>query len=226
MKIVLIGYGKMGFMVEQAAMRRGHEVVAICGSSHERSSGRGISEKLVAEADVCIDFSHPDIVIKHIEILTALKKTMVIGTTGWDAHLPSVSESVAKAQIGLIHGPNFSLGVNLFYRIVANAAALLRDYDAGIMEEHHRHKADSPSGTARQLAHLLQKPVEDVGSVRYGSVPGTHRVLFDSPVDSIVLEHIARNREGFANGAISAAEWIHGKTGVYTVDDMITGALL
>ncbi|MDP1836255.1 MAG: dihydrodipicolinate reductase C-terminal domain-containing protein [Chlamydiales bacterium] len=226
MKIVLIGYGKMGRMVEQAATQRGHEIIAICGSRHECSNGRDISEKLVAEADVCIDFSHPDIVIKHIEILTALKKTIVIGTTGWDAHLPSVSDSVAKAGVGLIHGPNFSLGVNLFYRIVANASTLLRDYDVGIMEEHHRHKADSPSGTARHIAHILQKPIDGIASARYGSVPGTHRVLFDSPVDSIVLEHTARNREGFANGAISAAEWIHGKIGVYTVDDMITDALL
>lgn len=226
MKIVLIGYGKMGCMVEQAAMRRGHDIIGICGSSHERSSGRGVSEKLVAEADICIDFSHPDVVLNHIKILMALKKTMVIGTTGWDAHLPWVNDSIAKADVGLIHGPNFSVGVNLFYRIVANASALLRDYDVGIIEEHHRHKADSPSGTARQLASLLQKPIEDIASVRYGSVPGTHRVLFDSPVDSILLEHTARNREGFADGALAAAEWIHGKKGVYSIDDMITDALL
>lgn len=153
----------------------------------------------------------------------------MIGTTGWEEHFDAVQQYVKKYQIGLLYSPNFSMGVQLFFKIVAEAASLIgpfESYDVGLLEEHHKHKLDRPSGTAKRLAEILtdrlqRKEELSVASLRCGSIPGTHTVLFDSTVDTITLTHQAHNREGFAAGAVLAAEWLQGKQGFFTMDDML-----
>lgn len=238
MKIALIGYGKMGKMVESAALSKSYTIVSKI-DSHQQS----ISKESLANADICIDFSHPNCVVNNVKSIAALKKNIVMGTTGWYDHLDLVKEIVNNADIGFLYSPNFSLGVSLFLEIVAQAAALMapfESYDVGGFEIHHNQKADSPSGTAkaiakRLLANLPRKkeviygqPNQQIhpdtihfSSTRFGSVPGTHSVAFDSNSDSITLTHTARNREGFANGAIRAAEWLVGKKGFYTNEDIL-----
>jgi len=203
LKVSLIGYGKMGKMVEKAALSRNHLIVD------------------VLEADVCIDFTHPDAAVENIYRLAEQRKNIIMGTTGWYERLPEVEALVKKYQIGLLYSPNFSLGVNLFLRIVEEAAKRLLpfNYHVAGVEWHHKEKVDSPSGTALAIAKRTGVPV-DFASVRCGSIPGKHELLFDSKVDQITLTHEARSREGFAMGAVQAAEWLQGKTGLYTMEDM------
>ncbi len=237
MKIALIGYGKMGRMIEEAALRRGHEVIARINRTSDLEA-RG-----VADADVCIDFTHPKSVLGNIRTLVALGKSMVIGTTGWEEHLDEVKSLVSASEIGAIYGSNFSVGVHMFFRLARFAAQIVQqfeDYDVGVIEQHHRQKVDSPSGTARSLGNILLEAMPrkqclvfdhlegapkneelHVTSLRCGSIPGTHEVVFDSSADTISLCHTARNREGFALGAVLAAEWILGRKGLYSVDDMM-----
>lgn len=222
MKIALIGYGKMGRLVEEIAQQRGHTICATIRSTNS------IDSKSLLDAEACIDFSHPDCVMEHIRQVTSLKKQLVVGTTGWYQHLPEVRALVQKHATGLFYAPNFSVGVNLFLQIIAHAAKLINqfeEYDVGIMESHHQHKVDAPSGTAKAIAQELLKGIKHkqdypIASVRCGSIPGTHSVLFDSPNDTITLTHEARNREGFARGAVIAAEWLQNKTGLFTMNDL------
>lgn len=222
MKIALIGYGKMGKMVEKAAIAQGHVIVAAINSASEH--------RALATADVCIDFTHPDCALTHLKLAAELGKNMVMGTTGWYGSLDEARSIVEQSGIGFVYSPNFSLGVALFLQIVSAAASLIapfETYDVSGLEIHHKHKADSPSGTAKAISEQLQKnmPLKpgpiDFASVRVGMVPGTHSVLFDSPADSITLTHTARNREGFAHGALQAAEWLQHKKGFFTLNDMI-----
>lgn len=237
MKIALIGYGKMGHMVEQAAENQGHEIVARLRSTKE------ITEAALANADICIDFSHPDFAVENIKQVMKLGKDLVMGTTGWYDHLEQVIGIVKRSQNGLLYSPNFSIGVQLFQQIVREAARVMNRfdiYDVGIHEAHHNKKADSPSGTAKALAKVVVNQVSrkrtivegpvtgqiapevlQIDSLRCGSIPGTHTVFFDSPADTITLTHQARNREGFALGAVAAAKWLRGRKGVYTVEDMM-----
>lgn len=240
MKIALIGYGKMGMMVEQAALSKGHAVVARIGSEQKDLDYIDAS---ISNADACIDFSHPSCAIENIKRNVRLEKNMIMGTTGWYEHIDQVKRLTEQSNIGFLYSPNFSLGVALFLEIVSQAAALFSPYemyDVGGSETHHNQKADSPSGTAKEIAKRLLANVprkkgvlydlcnakispEQIHfpSLRLGSFPGTHSVTFDSPVDSITLTHSARNREGFAMGAVEAAEWLHGKKGFFTLNDMI-----
>ena len=242
MKIALLGYGKMGRMVEEAALKKGHTIIAKI-SSHENPQITS-SQSSIEHADVCIDFSHPSCVLNNIKQAAQLKKNLIVGTTGWDDHLDLVKEIVKQHQIGFMYAPNFSLGVHLFRRIVAEAASLINafeEYDVGVIEAHHNKKADSPSGTALSIAQVLlervqrkkrlvydatEEPVvpEDlhVASIRCGTIPGMHEVILDSRVDTITLKHTARSREGFAEGAVTAAEWLEGRHGFYTIDDLFT----
>ena len=216
MRIALLGYGKMGRLVEAAARQKGHEILCRAGSG-------GVDWDAVQEADLCIDFSHRDRVLEHVKGCVRLGKSLVMGTTGWEEQLDEVRALVHEHQIGMLYAPNFSLGVHLFMRIVERAAKLLNpfpEYDAGAFELHHREKRDAPSGTALAISRLLGREVE-TASVRVGSIPGTHTVLFDSPFDTITLSHEARSREGFAKGAVEAAEWLYGKKGFYTINDYI-----
>ncbi len=233
MKIALIGYGKMGRMVEGAALQKGYEVVF---------KGREVAPA-IQTADVCIDFSHPNCILENIHAAVKAGVNLVVGTTGWYDRLEHVKAIINESRIGFLYAPNFSLGVHLFIKIVEEAAALLEpfdEYDAAAIELHHSKKADSPSGTAKALANALlskitrkqsvesdsvQGPIEPhtlhVASLRCGSIPGTHTVIFDSPADTITLTHQARNREGFASGAILAAEWLQGRKGFYSMDDLL-----
>lgn len=223
MKIALLGYGKMGKMVETCALAQGYTITAKLShpSAHDFP--------LLASVDVCIDFSHPTRVLDHLALCAQLKKNIVIGTTGWDSSLQEAQEIVQQAKIGCLYSPNFSLGVYLFTQMMNYAAQLINpflEYDVAGIEYHHRKKADIPSGTARALAKQLvqQMPRLDpfaFSSVRCGYEPGTHTIHFDGPFDKISLTHEARNREGFAHGALKAAQWIIGKTGFFTFEDWL-----
>ena len=240
MKIALIGYGKMGKLIEQIASDKGHQIVAKIGST-------SFTPSQVQSADICIDFSHPTAVLNNVKILAKEKKAIVMGTTGWHEHFGEIQALVNQYQIGFFHSPNFSLGVNLFLKIVESAAELINqydDYDIALSEAHHKEKADSPSGTAKAIADILLKQIKrkkhivngdsqgkipsdalQVSSIRCGAIPGTHTVLFESSADSITLTHQAHNRVGFARGAILAAEWLQGKKGIYTYEDILGGVL-
>lgn len=240
MKIALIGYGKMGKMVEASALASGHEVISIIGPHCQRT---GISEASVVDADICIDFSHPEHALNNIMSMAALRKNIVMGTTGWYDHLDKVKTVVERSGIGFLYSPNFSLGISLFLELISKAAALVAshgEYDVGGFEIHHSEKADSPSGTAISIARKLianmpnkkeviydrpnrtMKPEEiHFSSCRLGSATGTHSVIFDSLMDSITLTHSAKSRQGFADGAVKAAEWLYQKKGFYTLEDML-----
>lgn len=219
MKIALIGYGKMGKMVEKCALENGHEIVA-------QINQRDWDLNLLAPADLCIEFTHPDAALENMRKAAQMQKDLVVGTTGWYDQIKMVSGLVDKANIGMLYSPNFSIGVHLLLSILEHAASLMngfKDYDAAGMEIHHHQKKDSPSGTALQIAQAVEKNLARIdqlpfSSVRCGSFPGTHTVMFDSPCDTITITHEARSREGFARGAVQAAEWLHGKKGVYTFE--------
>lgn len=240
MKIALIGYGKMGKMVEQAAISKGHSIMTKIGPNQPIQT---ITKESVADVDVCIDFTHPSCVVENITRAASLGKNIVMGTTGWYDQIDDVKSIIEQANVGFLCSPNFSMGVALFLEIVSQAAALISPfdtYDVGGYEIHHNQKADFPSGTAKAIAKRLLSNVPrkkevvyganeakispehiHFTSMRIGSIPGTHSVIFDSPADTITLTHTARNREGFAAGAIRAAEWLHGKKGFFTVEDML-----
>jgi 4-hydroxy-tetrahydrodipicolinate reductase len=246
MNITIIGYGRMGNEVERAARLRGIKVASIIDPSGN-GTHRQIDENSMRNADVCIDFTAPNAVLGNIEKISRFRKNIVVGTTGWNDKIGKVRKIVNKRGIGLIHASNFSIGVNLFFRMVENAARLINEtdaYDIYGCELHHNKKTDSPSGTAKTIGDILIKNIKrknrlvfdrldgkirpnelHFASVRAGSIPGTHIVGFDSSADTIELKHEARNREGFALGAIMAAKWISGKKGLHTIDDMMKDML-
>jgi 4-hydroxy-tetrahydrodipicolinate reductase len=202
MKIGLFGYGKMGKMVEQLACEQGHSITDFqC-------------------ADVCIDFSHPDVVLKHVKWAVHHQKPIVIGTTGWEAAAAAAKELIEKGGGAALASANFSLGMACFIKLLQHARSLFSDYEIAGVEYHHSQKKDSPSGTAKTIAHALEMATP-FASVRCGRIAGKHEVIFDSPFDSITLTHEAHHREGFAHGAIRAAEWLVDKTGWFTFDDML-----
>lgn len=175
----------------------------------------------LAKADVCIDFSVPEAVLDHVKEACAASVPIVIGTTGWDEQIDEVRALVESSRGAALYAPNFSLGVALFRQLLHMAQELLPDYACAGIETHHEQKKDAPSGTAKAISADLGI---EFSSVRCGSVIGTHHVLFDSPEETITLTHAAKNRDGFALGAINAAEWIVGHTGWLTLDDMLYGA--
>lgn len=221
MRIAILGYGKMGKLVETIALREGLEVGAKLDIA-DNPDGSGITASSMEGVDVAIEFSQPDAVIGNIEAAARAGVHVVVGTTGWSDKRNRVERIVLDSGIGLVYGANFSLGMNLFFEIVSHSARLigmLPQYDAYMAEEHHRAKKDAPSGTALNLLDLmrphLNNPNLNIASVRAGSIPGTHVIGFDSEADTIVLEHRARSRQGFAEGAVLAARWIAGKKGFY-----------
>lgn len=242
MNLALIGYGKMGKEIEQAAKEKGLAVVRTLDIKNN-TSGMGITKESMKDVDVCIDFSTPAAVLDNIEAVAECGKNMVVGTTGWYDRLDHVRKLVKERKIGFLYSPNFSLGVNVFMQIVMDAAHLFDrypDYDVSINETHHKGKSDSPSGTALSLgASILQtfrrktelvtetvhgaiKPTQlHVTSTRVGSVAGRHSVIFDSEFDCVELTHSAKGRRAFAIGAVVAAEWLKGKKGMYTMRDVI-----
>jgi 4-hydroxy-tetrahydrodipicolinate reductase len=220
-KIALLGYGKMGKLVETIAVREGWEIGPTL-DVHDNAVGCGITSASMAGVDVAIEFSQPEAVLPNIRAAARTGVAMVVGTTGWSDQRSTVKQIVEESGIGLIYGANFSLGMNLFFEIVAHSARLvgmLPQYDGFLSEAHHRAKKDAPSGTALNLLDMmrphLNNPNLTIASIRAGSIPGTHVVGFDSEADTITLEHRARSRQGFAEGAILAARWIVGKKGLY-----------
>ncbi len=242
MNIALIGYGKMGKEVERVAAERGIRIAKIFEAGNN-DGGEGLTKDARKTVDVCIDFSSPEAVMDNIDAVTSSGHNMVVGTTGWYDRLDQVRKMVKERKTGFLFAPNFSLGVNIFHQIVMDAARLFErypQYDVAITEVHHRGKADSPSGTALSLASEVLKvdkrknelvtdtlhgPIKQhqlhVTSTRVGAVTGRHSVLFDSDCDTIELVHTAKNRTGFAVGAIVAAEWLKGKKGFFTMRDVI-----
>jgi 4-hydroxy-tetrahydrodipicolinate reductase len=256
MNIALIGYGKMGHEVERLALSKGHRIVGKWDQSLSPAGGppglagqghREALQETTQDAEVCIDFTQPQAVLENIRNIASLQKPLVVGTTGWYEHLPEVESVVNQNGIGLVYAPNFSLGVNLFYLIVEKAAELFNpfeDYDVFGSEIHHRHKVDSPSGTAKKLGEIILKkftrkrrviseslnraiaPDEfHLVSVRAGEFPGIHSLTFDSPADTIELTHTVRSRAGFATGALLAAEWILRRKGFYTFEQVLQDIL-
>lgn len=255
MKIALVGFGKMGHMISTAALLRDHEVVctvdlfakdATCITQDTHVMIDAIKS---SGAQGIIEFSHPASVISNLKALIPTGIPLVVGTTGWLDKLDDITHQVALNHTALLYSSNFSVGVNLFYRMVSDAARLMaefEEYDVAVFEAHHNQKADSPSGTAIDIAKKVlqnlprktklitetfsRKPEKDelhLASLRLGSVPGTHKVLFDSPADTIELTHTARNREGFALGAVRALEWLvspdsdgGAKSGIFTMSDL------
>ena len=230
MKIALFGHGAMGRVLEDTARAAGHELGAIFTSANA-----GEATRLLPGHTVAIDFSASGAVPAHVEAAAAAGVPLVEGTTGWQRDEAAIRNIVEGRGAALVYGANFSIGVNLFYRIVANAAQLFRGagYDAFIEEAHHARKRDAPSGTALALQAILSRRVgpEEQGtsvpiaSTRAGHIPGTHRVGFDSAADQILLVHTSRSRAGFAAGALLAARWIVGRRGVYAFADILNDIL-
>jgi len=221
MKIAIVGYGKMGRIVERISMERGHEVVLKL-DEFNNESWSGITAGNFHGVDAAIDFSAPDAAVENMLRISALGVNVVEGTTGWLAQMDRVREAVESNGTGLVWSPNFSIGVNIFSRLVALSAKLMAneaEYEAWAWEMHHSGKKDAPSGTLLKLIADMkdagyQRRI-DSSSTRAGKAPGTHEVGFDSAADTITLRHAARSREGFALGAVKAAEWIAGKKGFY-----------
>jgi 4-hydroxy-tetrahydrodipicolinate reductase len=233
MKLALIGHGAMGQLVEARARADGDEVATRIGARESAFRPEELAE-ILGGHDAAIDFTVAEAVPRHVEACALARVPLVEGTTGWHAHLEDVRRTIERAGGALIYGANFSLGVQIFYRIVARAAELFQgfDYEPFVEEAHHSRKRDAPSGTALQLRKILAETYEteiSVASTRAGHIPGTHRVGFDSAADTITLTHTARSREGFAAGALVAARWIQGRQGVYefseTFDEIIKAVM-
>jgi len=221
MRIALIGYGVMGQLVAGQVRKAGDEVGAVLTSKESV-----LAEKLQGH-DIAIDFSVGEAVLKNIEACARAKVPLVEGTTGWKQHESTAKQIIEDQSGAMVYGANFSIGVNVFYRIVKHAAGLFAavgGYAPFIEEAHHNRKRDAPSGTALKLRDLMSEhlgPDIPTSSTRAGYIPGTHRVGFDSEADQVLLTHTARSRQGFASGAVLAAHWIVGRTGVFEFGEVM-----
>lgn len=226
MKIALIGYGAMGKLIETLAENDDHKIAAIVDESNANLSAEELAEKLKG-ADAAIDFSVAQAVRKNVEACILANVPLVEGTTGWNSEIENIKKFVVENNGAFVYGANFSIGVNLFYRIVSFSSELFarfEDYEAFLEEQHHSRKKDAPSGTALKLKAIIAERIKkefSVSSTRAGNIPGTHRVGFDGAADQILLEHTARSREGFASGALLAAKWIVGKKGVFEFTEVM-----
>jgi 4-hydroxy-tetrahydrodipicolinate reductase len=229
MRITIVGNGRRGKAVAELAMHRGHTVVTVIDSS-SNAGGQGLTRERLAGVDIAIEFTRPQAVVRNLESLIELGIPTVTGTTGWAESLPAVAERVKRARGALLYAANFSIGIQLFLRAARELARGSRawpEFQATIQEEHHAGKVDSPSGTAlllqQQLAQEDQSRTFPVTSIREGEATGTHTLIYDAPHESVTLTHIARSRAIFAAGALTAAEWLPGKVGVFTFEDMLFG---
>lgn len=226
MKIALIGYGAMGRLIHVLAENKGHEVVVAFDEPDRDISADEMAAKM-AGAEVAIDFSNAAAVKRNVTACVKAGVALVEGTTGWSEQKAETEQIVADGNGAFLFGANFSIGVNLFYRIAAYSAELFAkfpEYETFLEEQHHSRKLDAPSGTALKLKDIVAEHIKKdftIAATRAGNIPGTHRVGFDGPADQILLEHTARSREGFAFGAITAAEWINGKKGFYEFTDLM-----
>lgn len=227
MKLLLVGHGKMGRLVESLAPEFGFDVAGIV-DPHSPRHAAGPDAPAWDGVDVAVDFTQPDVVAHNASVLARRGINLVVGTTGWQRDERAVREAVDAGGVGAVVAPNFSTGVVLFEAIAARAAALMApqaDFGAFIHEAHHAAKKDAPSGTALLLKLALQqagfeRPI-DVSATRAGFIPGTHTVGFDGPAETITLTHAARDRTGFARGALTAARWVVGRRGWFTMKDVL-----
>ncbi len=240
MKIALIGYGRMGHMIEEIALKRGHKIVATI----DVNDSAAFNNPEFKSADVAIEFTVPGAAVNNILACFAAGVPVVSGTTGWLDALPDLQDMCAKGKGTLLYASNFSIGVNIFRAVNRYLADVMNDfpeYTPSMTEIHHIHKLDHPSGTAITLAEDIVNEVTrldcwqepepgkelsakalPIGHVRQGEVPGTHIITWDSPVDKITISHEAKSREGFALGAVRAAEWLKGRKGYFTIADMLS----
>lgn len=237
MNIALIGFGKMGKAIEEIAISRGHKVVVKFNSQNPFESSQ------LRTTDVAIEFTQPELAVKHIKLCADGQIPIVVGTTAWESSLEEIVSYVTKRESGLIYASNFSIGVNLFFEMNKHLARLMNDktdYEASIIEIHHAQKIDTPSGTAVSLAKDLisnhpfystwkltgqaknmDKSDLPISAIREENVPGTHLINYTSEIDTLTIKHQAHNRKGFAFGAIVAAEFIYKKQGVFTMSDIL-----
>lgn len=219
MKIALIGYGKMGHMIESIALERGHKIVCII----DQNNLCDFESEAFASADVAVEFTTPQTAEQNIRRAWAAGVPVVCGTTGWDVE--AIRQEAQEA--GLMWSSNYSIGVNILFALNRQLAKLMvayPDYTPHMTEVHHIHKLDAPSGTAKTLQEAIGEerlPIADVESIREGEVPGIHTVVWDSEVDTISINHSAKSRKGFALGAVIAAEWMKGKTGWHDFSEII-----
>ena len=227
MRVVLVGYGKMGQLVGELAPQYGCEVAGVIDPVSPRHGG-GADAACWNGVDVAIDFSIAESIVTNLPVLARRGINLVVGTTGWTAHEPALRKVVDEAGVGVVVAPNFSTGVVIFEAIVARASALFAaqpEFGAFLHEAHHAAKKDAPSGTALLLKRSMEqagfpRPI-DVAASRAGFIPGTHTVGFDGPAETVTLTHTARDRTAFARGALAAAKWIQGKRGWYTMKDVL-----
>ena len=222
MNLVILGRGKTGSLVAEAARGRGHTVVVF--GSADNQGARKLTPDVLEAIDVVIDFTTPTAVVENIAACIRSHANLVVGTTGWSGELPRIKPLVEQSGIGLLYAANFSIGVNLFFDIARAAAPAVRyGYQGRILEKHHVHKKDAPSGTAVAIRNVIRGAAQaelPIESVREGDVVGMHQVTFESAGDSITLVHEAKSRRGFAEGAVRAAEWLQGKSGLYDFKDI------
>ena len=242
MKIALIGYGKMGKMIESIALDRNHEIVLVI----DQDNLADLTIDNLKKADVAIEFSIPSSVLDNINLAIEAQTPIVVGTTGWYGHLQEIKNNCEENSATVMYGSNFSVGVNIFFQINQQVAKMMNkfsaEYDVAVEEIHHIHKLDSPSGTAitiaedilsefKQKTEWVDVKADDpvtihspqhliISSYREGEVPGTHSVIYDSDVDRLELKHEAHGRQGFALGAVLAAEWLKGRNGFFSVKEM------
>lgn len=223
MKLLVLGQGKTGALVAEIAAARGHQVRSMSGS--ENPGGRGLTLELLRQTDVAIDFTTPQAVIPNIIRCAEAHVPVVVGTTGWYQHIASIRELINEREAALVVGSNFSVGMNFFFKAVQAIAPILKNqYSGNILERHHVHKKDKPSGTAVTLQRIVEEGSGvklEINSVREGETVGMHLVMLDSANDTILLTHDAKSRMGFAEGAVRAAEWIKGKTGFYEFQEIV-----
>jgi 4-hydroxy-tetrahydrodipicolinate reductase len=227
MNLAIVGYGKMGRLIEQLAPAYGF-TVTLKLDEFNNTKYEGVTAENFRGVDVAVDFSIPAAVVENVERLTALGVNLVIGTTGWLEHMDQLKAAVDKHGTGAVWSPNYSIGVNVFFRLAAEAARLVAneaEYGAWAWEIHHVTKKDAPSGTLLKAVDAMKQAgytrAIDISSNRAGTHPGTHEVGFDSAADTIALRHTARSREGFARGALKAAQWIAGKRGFYEFGEIL-----
>ncbi|MGA3016732.1 MAG: dihydrodipicolinate reductase C-terminal domain-containing protein [Bryobacteraceae bacterium] len=228
-RLAIVGYGKMGRLIEQLASEYGF-AVALKLDEFNNANFEGLTAENFRGIDVAIDFSIPAAVRRNVEGIAALGVNIVIGTTGWLEHVDAVKRAVEANGTGLVWSPNYSVGVNAFFRLVSEAARLLErqpEYGAWAWEIHHSTKKDAPSGTLLKLVQEMKNAgytrAISTGSNRAGAHPGTHEIGFDSSADTITLRHTARSREGFARGALQAATWVVGKRGFHEFAEIVFG---
>ncbi len=217
MNILILGRGKTGSLVAKVAHSRRHHVRVL--SAAENTEASALTPEALNATDVVVDFTTPTSVVANAEACIRAKKNLVIGTTGWYEHVPRLRELALSAKTGFLYGSNFSIGVNLFFEIAATAGCALKyDYSGQIFERHHAQKKDAPSGTAITIQNVVREAGGrelEIVSFREGDAVGMHELVFNSTGDRIYLCHDAKSREGYAEGAVRAAEWLAGKTGFF-----------